>query len=175
MLRSGLIHLKVDVQSAVHPCVEKHWSTAQTCGRLHKSGGLKPQNNQRFLLRLATTRQDRVKPINNMYETKQNRGHRNIQFITPWSSFECFHSLYTFSFCWYNYQSKITCSALTARRLCRSLLIWLKSVIGMLYFFFKHCNMFIMLVDKKSHRYFPCKFMMFPTIWILFVVIASIP
>lgn len=42
----GLIHLKDTVQSAVYPCVQKHWSTAQKRGGLHNFGGLKPQNNQ---------------------------------------------------------------------------------------------------------------------------------
>lgn len=53
VLRLGLIHLKVEVQSAVHPCVGKHWSTAQNCGRLHNFGGLKPQNNQRLISTVA--------------------------------------------------------------------------------------------------------------------------
>lgn len=51
--RLGLIHLKVEVQSVVHPCVGKHWGTAQYCGRLHNFGGLKPQNNQRRISTVA--------------------------------------------------------------------------------------------------------------------------
>lgn len=53
VLRLGLIHLKVEVQSAVHPCVGKQSSTALSCGRLHNFGGLKPQNNQRLISTVA--------------------------------------------------------------------------------------------------------------------------
>lgn len=158
--------------------MEKHWSTAHNCGRLHKFGGLKPQNNQRFLLRLATTRQDRVKPINNMYETKQNRGHSSIQFITPWSSFPLWmfpFSIHVFfllvqlskqDYLWcFNSQETLQSGVCLS-----GLKAWLVycTFSSSIMQYFHH-------VGRKSHSYFPCKFTMFPTIWILFVVVASIP
>lgn len=136
MLRLGLSRLKVKVQSAVHPCVGKHWSTMQNCGRLHNFGGLKPQNNQTLISTVAHYYKTGQGKTTEQYVGDKPK-HGTLQHPIYHSDLQqhpalCFHC---FS-CWHDYQkqdylSSIKYDILTACGLCNHtilrLLIWSKT------------------------------------------------